>query len=258
MPFKDIAKRRKYHREYQKKRRDKQKFANQLLSDHYQACKIGRKNLRARIVMPISLEKGSERFSGTPKFWVSESPVIHTSFKVGDKESLEKATAYLVEAEDMLALVGEHKDWPALGIQGLATVKGRLHTETKQPFSTDTLYSMIKKAIKLLRKNKHKSPYALVANSKWETAVINCKSREETENICKLIRTVVYSPVMTDKNGDPNILVMKPNDKNRIVMCYDWQVVRIRNTGYAKLHESITPIIGDPSAICELRFNVTL
>lgn len=251
MPFKDRTKQLSYMRQYQKKRREELKEYEELKFLEEHVSRVARHNIVGRKLYSVTVDEDELRSylrGQLLRLCGINIPIINKSFEltVDKKENLkrvENATMQVVEEEDKLLLVGHYKGWPALGIEGLATIPHRNIVK-----STGDWYTDIAEAIKKLRHNNQKPPYKVVLNSKWKETF--------EEGLHKL--GYYYSPFLCNSEGkQTNALVVKPSPKNfKVFIGNDLRVVVRKNSNgcwRGQVFEALTPIIEQPKAICEIQ-----
>ena len=244
MPFKDKLKQLLYMRKYQAKRRAERKKQEQLHEAHVQAIKIMRKNFIGRVCIPV--KPLPQDAKDVPQEMLL--PVIQKNFELGNLESLVKATLAVVEEEDKLLLIGEHKGWPALGIHGLATTPN--HQIVKFNETGDLVNDSCKaveKAHKKLRSKGYFPPYTLVLNEDYYPIIT--WPDLASENLVQIL----YSPVLCNGECEKNnaLLVKCGADNFEVVIGQDLSISPMPDN-QAKLWEALTPVIHKPSSICEI------
>ncbi len=242
MPFKDKLKQLLYMRKYQAKRRVELKKQEQLQEDTVRVIKLMRDNLVGRKCMPALLLQQDAK--DAPQGIIL--PIIHKTFELGNLESLVKAALAVVEEEDKLLLVGEHKGWPALGIHGLASIPRHSVVKSQGRWPTNMM-SDVQNATETLQDNKHFPPYILIVNTLALLSIpaIPCSIQ------------FYDSPYLCTIEGQKNnALVVAPEvvpsiNNFEVVIGCDVQV-SLRPDNKANLWEALTPVIHKPSSICEI------
>jgi hypothetical protein len=225
------------------------------------AVETARECAVARKVLPIKhAELMDKKFRYGP---LQLFPVIHKSFMVNprlpEKERVEtlkmfvaKATKDVIAKENKLILSGEHTGWEACGIEGLATVEGRQVVEISSPFDY-TEESLLKHKDLFLFFMNHRPPYTFVLNQKYKDASLPKLDNKKF--------SLLFSPDLYRKDGsDCDCLIVADSDKNYIGLASDIKV-NLHYIVYPQFNKGIVlvalrPVIEDPTAICELRFNI--
>jgi hypothetical protein len=245
MPFKDKLKQLAYGRKYQAERTKALKFYEEVDNIRKEARKIADENRVARQFCSITqMPNKAEDYVDAGVFRVSHVPIISKHIKLPiTSKSIEEATLKIVEEEDKLLLVGEHKGWSCLGLEGLATAKGRNIVKSSGDLDRD-----LTKASKRLYRHNQDSPYVIVTSSEVDDRIRRCG-----KVTMPFVAQYYSSRSLCDAEGNHNnMLVVKPDLENfRIILGVDLEISKIPN-GYI-LHESLVMNIPNPKAICEIQ-----
>lgn len=239
MPFKDKLKKLDYGRKYQTEQRKKLKEVKELHDIEGKVVKIAREYLVGRQLFGIEQLPESGVQKPLKGEFISRIPVIHTDITLPiTPHKIEEATLKMVEQEDTLLLTGEHKGWDAFGIEGLATAKGRNVIQSCGSFRRDLL-----KAFTYFQKLGYLPPYSIITNM-----------RDKLGGTFPMVDNyVARNSLFTQEGKEDNMLVVKANQTNFVLlMAQDLSVCRLQNGGY-KLWETLAPKICEPSAICEIQ-----
>lgn len=235
MPYKNEKKQKHYTREYQRTLRTRAKEQQTLDEINKRIVQVARKVAIGRQLYHIN---PVPKKSNTSMLGISKIPIIHADFEFGSMQSAEEATLKVMEAEDTLLLTGEHVGWNAMGLEGLATAKGRSLLK-----STGNWFEDVDAAITLLQSYTLTSPFKVVLNTKWRNFI-----EEELHK-----PNYLYSPNLFDRLGSPDIaLVVKPSPKNFTLLCAQDLIAINGKQGLGKVWEAIAPRIDNPKAICEI------
>lgn len=232
-----------YGRKYQAEQREKLKELEELHGIEGQVIKIMRANIIGRCLFGIEFLPNSGVQKPLKGEIISRIPIIHTDITLPiTSQKTEEATLKVVEGEDTLLLTGEHKGWDALGIEGLATAKGRNIIKSCGNFEKD-----LRVGVKRLKECGHQPPYDVLINELTKYTSIPTKLSET-------IHCIYQSPYLfTEEGKQDNMLVVKANQTNFVLlMGQDLSVCRLKNGGI-KLWETLAPKICEPSAICEIQ-----
>jgi uncharacterized linocin/CFP29 family protein len=243
MPFKDKEKQRGYVRKYQARNREKLKELKELQEIEAQAIKIMCDNLVGRKLFSIKQLPNNDVLREKFKGKVSSLPIISADISLPvTPAKIEEATLKIVKDEDTLLLTGEHKGWPCLGIEGLATAKGRSMIKSCGDFERDLL-----EATRRVQECGHQSPYDVVVNDETKCSDIPLK-------LPMGIQYIRHSPCLFARNGkQDNMLAVKPSETNFVlVMGADLTVCWMKDIGY-RLWECLAPAICEATAICEIQ-----
>lgn len=210
----------------------------------------------ARQVLPVVT-------GSTPR--TSIVPVIHKSFPISHKGQLDipkiqEGARLVAQEEDKLMLSGEHKNWKALGIQGLSTVDGRITITSRGPWPENVIEDMI------FTKNDN-DPRVLIAPLK----IINSLNKvfwEDPEHEKppityanflteqKLLHGILASDNVYTKDGSQDsAIVFTPNVENAYLLQTMKLTVNIWNdngVGMCVLRECVAPVIPNPKSITEI------
>jgi hypothetical protein len=243
MPFKDISKKRKYHKEKQAKIRQDAKITQTLHETEKLIIDEFRKQIVGRYAYPLYLKPGIKLHN-----LISDGiklPILHIDFNPLDKNAVIEAVDKLAEEEDTLLLTGDHEGWSAFGIEGLATATGRNILKSKGTLASDILQA--KKALGL--EYMDLSRYAVFTS--FRTSYI---SFEDPEVYTKLAgMNFYYSPYLFTKEGkQDNMIVMKLGEQTCQLMVGSDVSVSMISPDKAKVWEAISPIIHTPTNICEV------
>jgi hypothetical protein len=236
MPFKDKVKQLNFMRNYQETNRQKLKDLKETHELEVEAIDIMRKHSVGRYfynVVCLTNEDEVAKVAG-----VLKCPIINIDFD--SAQLLENSALKIVEEEDKLLLVGEYEGWTALGIQGLATAKGR-----NIVISSGNVNDDLQSAVEQLKRSKQHPPYDVIVNSKIKQKYYIHGNE---------IRNIYSSPFLVNSNGKPtNILVVKPSARNfRLLIAQDMVITKVNNNHY-KLWEALVPVIDNSKAICEIQ-----
>jgi uncharacterized linocin/CFP29 family protein len=241
MPFKDNVKKLAYGRKYQAEGREKLKEQRELEDFEKQAVATFRHHCVGRqlfCLRPFPDDHIEKHYADTLIHKVLKFPVIsiHISSSITSSK-IDDATLKIVEEEDRLLLVGEHKGWSAFGIEGLATAKGRNIIKSCGNFWKD-----LAKATKQLKQCGHLPPYSVI--SKYGISILGWPMGSD----------FWASPILCSQEGkQDNMLVVKPNvDNFAVLMGQDLTLCRQENRAYM-LWETLIPAIYQPKAICEIQ-----
>ena len=240
MPFKDNLKKLDYGRKYQAKQREKLKGVKEVESVKEQAVKYLYEHCVARRFSPfMALPNDYKEYYDLGGFRLSSIPIVskHIESPI-TRQSIESSLLKIVEEEDKLLLVGEHKDWPCLGLEGLATAKHRIILKSCHNFGED-----VKRACQRLHHYNQNPDYAVIASSGVKLPYPLAKTPNYYE-----------SKMLCDKQGNhTNMLIVKPHVKNfRILVGSDFSVYRKPDGGYI-LWEALVMNVPNPKAICEIQ-----
>jgi uncharacterized linocin/CFP29 family protein len=175
------------------------------------------------------------------------------------------AARQVAEEEDKLIITGEYTNWPALGIEGLATATGR-NTEAGGDWSS-TYLADVSDAIEELETDGYYGPYKLITNSTffgqlrqvvanydgWAFSAVNellGGAKSTTSNI------VVSNNLYASDGHSDNALVIDTSPGNfELVVAQDisTNLAQLPTMNYqGKVWEAVAPIIKRPDAICEI------
>lgn len=243
MPFKDILKRRKYHKEKQAQIRQDAKTTQTQHEIETLIINEFRKQIVGRYAYPLFHEPGIKLHNlVSPGI---KLPILHTDFNPLDKNEAVEAADKLAEAEDTLLLTGEHEGWSAFGIEGLATATGRNILKSKGTLASDILQA--KKALGL--EYIDLSRYAVFTS--FRTSYVSFEDPDVYKELAGI--NFYYSPYLFTKKGkQDNMIVMKLGEETCQLMIGSDVSVSMISPDKAKVWEAISPIIHTPANICEV------
>lgn len=178
-----------------------------------------------------------------------------------DVSQAKNAARQVAEEEDMLLISGEHTNFKALGIEGLATATGR-NTTAGGDWSANYL-TYVSAAITELETDGHYGPYKLILTPTWRQqlrALISNTEKWAFQAVGDLIggvENILVSPNLYAADGGvDSVLLVEPGADNfDLVVGEDMHTInhveRNKNI-WLQVREVVAPRIKRPAAICEI------
>jgi len=200
-------------------------------------------------------------------------PVIHKEYKLYWRDVIasrngglpietinaENAARQCAEEEDKLLLSGEHTDWPALGLESLATATGR-NTTSGGDWSANAI-TYVSNAIAELEADGHRGPYALALRSSWLgqlRTLISGTGIFYLEKVAELVKAGIFvsDSLYASDGGVDSALVVEPGQENfEMAIGQDMTTFNQQDEDMnilGKVYEVVAPRIKRPTSICEI------
>jgi hypothetical protein len=236
MPYKNRIKQLLYMRKYQSRKGEEFRKCEEIKNVESQAIQFMRQHIIGRQLFYVG-QVGDDALQTCGEICgILTIPIISASIDSPvNSETIEKAVTKIFEAEDTLLLTGEHKDWPALGIHGLATAEKRNVIKSCGNYEKD-----FRNAAKQLHRNGCEPPYSIISSSK------------HTMHAPFEVEGFYISKFLYNGNGEQNNMLVIGDSKNfEILMGWDLQLFSSHNQYH--FTEALAPLIHNPKAICEIQ-----
>jgi uncharacterized linocin/CFP29 family protein len=177
-----------------------------------------------------------------------------------DTQEAENAARQVAEEEDEFLITGEHTNFRALGVEGLATATGR-NTSVGGDWSANA-FTYVNNAIGELETDGHYGPYALLIKPSWwrqiTGAFVTNTATTIAEKVAQLCNYGVFkTDSLYESDGTThNALVVEPSQENfELVVGRDLEVKKSYDKNgnmEAVVREVLAPRIKRPTSICEI------
>lgn len=183
-----------------------------------------------------------------------------------NSQHAENAARQVAEEEDKLILTGEYTGWPALGIQGLATVTNRQTTgggDWVNAGTSQNCIGYVATAKQLLRAAGYYGPYRLILRSTWYAETENFVASQDKwifqalgELIGGIENILVSDNLYTAAGGTDNALLVdvQPGNFNLVVGAdiTNHLAQKPDMNYFGRVWEAVVPIIKRPTAVVEI------